>query len=202
MSSMNAKRTSPKRGRPRAFDEDRALERALRVFWKHGYEGASLTELTTAMGINRPSLYAAFGNKEGLFRRVMDRYVDKSAAMLRQALAQPTARAAVRELLREVVRQCTSGRIRGCLLVQGALACGSEADAVRHDLALRRAALELELRRRFQRAVLEGDLPKGANPAALAKYVATFQHGIAVQSAGGASREELMGVVNVALRAF
>jgi AcrR family transcriptional regulator len=199
---MNANRTSPRRGRPRAFDEDRALEQALRVFWKHGYEGASLSELTTAMGINRPSLYAAFGNKEGLFRRVMDRYVDKSAAVLRHALSQLTARGAVRTLLREVVRQCTSGKIRGCLLVQGALACGSDAEAVRHELVLRRATIELELRRRFGRAIREGDLPKGANPAALAKYVATVQHGIAVQSAGGASREELMSVVNVALRAF
>src|SRR3954463_3624794 len=87
------------RGRPRKFDADQALDAALAVFWRKGYEGASLPDLTEAMGINRPSLYAAFGNKEELFRRAVDRYVEGPACFLRKALAEPTARAAAERLL-------------------------------------------------------------------------------------------------------
>src|SRR5262252_2095208 len=83
------------RGRPRAFDRDRALDQALQVFWRKGYEGASLSDLTRAMGINRPSLYAAFGNKKSLFRQVLDRYIEGPGAYAGEALKQPTARAVV-----------------------------------------------------------------------------------------------------------
>lgn len=200
LSGMKTLVPSP-RGRPRAFDAEKALDAAMCVFWKHGYEGASLPELTAAMGINRPSMYAAFGNKEELFRKVMDRYVEKSAAMLRDALAEPTARATVARLLRTTVEKSSAGKNRGCLLVQGALACGSSADAVRRELTLRRAAIEKALQGRFERAILEGDLPRESDSAALAKYVATFQHGLAVQSAGGATRDALLAAVDVALRA-
>jgi AcrR family transcriptional regulator len=174
----------------------------MRVFWKHGYEGASLPQLTKAMGINRPSLYAAFGNKESLFRKALDRYQEQTGAMVRNALAQPTARGVVEHLLKDMIGAPTPRGIRGCLLVQGALACADSANSVRKELARRRFAGERALRERFERAVAEGDLPRGSNPAALAKYVATFQHGLAVQSSGGVGREELLAVVDVALRAW
>src|SRR6266436_2473813 len=113
-------------GRPRAFDVDEALDQALKVFWRNGYEGTSLPDLTRAMGINRPSLYAAFGNKEALFRK---------------ALEEPTARAVVEALLRGAVEQLSSPRHpQGCLMVQGALSCGRTADPIRRELAARRAA--------------------------------------------------------------
>src|SRR5437870_3401565 len=131
---MKKKKSGAPMGRPRAFDVDKALERALRVFWRKGYEGTSLSDLTKAMGINRPSLYAAFGNKEALFRKALDRYAEGPAAYTRTALDGPTARAVVERLLRGVVDLLTNPRHPpGCLAVQGALACGDAADSIRRE---------------------------------------------------------------------
>ena len=190
------------RGRPRGFDTEKALDQAMRVFWKHGFEGASLPLLTEAMGINRPSMYAAFGNKEELFRRAVERYVEITGGMFQAALAQPTARGAVEMLLKGILECGCGSKIRGCMLVQSALACGEAGDAVKHELELRRAAVEKLLRSRFERAVVEGDLGKGADVGALAKFFATFQNGLAVQMASGAKKEELMGAVGVAMGAW
>jgi AcrR family transcriptional regulator len=190
-------------GRPRAFDIDRALDRALRVFWRKGYEGASLPDLTQAMGINRPSLYAAFGNKEALFRKAIDRYVDGPGCHVRQALEESTARAVVERLLGGTIDVVTDRRNpRGCFMVQSALACGDTADSVRRELAKRRAAGEAALRQRFVRAIVEGDLPSHINPADLARYFVTVMHGMAVQAAGGASRANLRKVAALALRVW
>ena len=190
-------------GRPRAFDIEKALDRALQVFWRKGYEGTSVSDLTKAMGINRPSLYAAFGNKEALFRKALERYTEGPAAYMRTALDEPTARAVVERLLRGVVDLLTDpGTPRGCLAVQGALACGDAADAVREELIARRAAGEAALRQRLERAIADGDLPADADAADLARYVTTVSQGMAVQAAGGASREELQRVVEMALRAW
>src|SRR6059058_4783820 len=123
---MKAKRQAASTvGRPRAFDVDEALDQALKVFWRKGYEGASLPDLTKAMGINRPSLYAAFGNKEALFRKAIDRYLEGPACYVREALREPTARVVVERLLRASIDLVTDSRNpRGCFMVQGALACG------------------------------------------------------------------------------
>ena len=132
------------RGRPRQFDIDRALDRALKVFWRKGYEGASLHELTRAMGINRPSLYAAFGSKEELFRKALDRYAEGPAAFVREALGEPTAWAVAQRLLAGSIDLLTDRRNpRGCLLVHGALACGEAAESARRELAARRAAVRM-----------------------------------------------------------
>ncbi len=190
-------------GRPRTFDTEKALDRALRVFWRKGFEGTSLAELTKAMGINRPSLYAAFGSKEELFRKVLDRYAEGPAAYVREALNEPTARAVAQRLLEGTVDVVTDRRNpRGCLLVQGALACGETAESIRKELASRRSAGEAAVRRRFEHALAEGDLPAEANPADLARYLLAVIHGMAVQAAGGASREELRWVAAMALRAW
>src|SRR5437870_8730296 len=159
--------TSTQLGRPRAFDPDVALERAMHVFWAKGYEGASLSDLTRAMRINRPSLYAAFGNKEQLFGKVLDRYMNGPLAYFQKALAARKARDVVEEIFLGTARMAGDPKIpAGCLMVQGALACGDA--SVRKEVAARRTAAELALRRRLQRAKREGDLPKNADPAELA----------------------------------
>jgi AcrR family transcriptional regulator len=190
-------------GRPRAFDVDEALDRALRVFWRKGYEGTSLRDLTRAMGINRPSLYAAFGNKEALFRRALDRYSEGPARRMSDALGEPSAFAVVERLLRSTADALTNPRNPpGCLAVHGALSCSQAAEPIRKELIERRAASEAAIRERFERARSEGDLPADADPADLARYLATVIQGMAVQAAGGASRDELRRIAETALRAW
>jgi len=193
--------TAAQLGRPRAFDTDVALERAMHVFWSKGYEGAALSDLTRAMRINRPSLYAAFGNKEQLFRKVLDRYMNGPVAFIGRALTAPKARDVVEKIFLGTAGMADDPRIpAGCLMVQGALSCGDA--SVRKEVAARRAAAEAALRRRLQRAKREGDLPKNADPADLAHYVMTVVRGMAVQSAGGAKRDQLRRVAEIALRAW
>ena len=122
-------------GRPREFSEAAALDAAMRVFWEKGYEGASLDDLTHAMGINRSSLYASFGDKEELFNRVIAHYAEGPVAFIDEALQQPTARAVVENLLRSTVSFLGDpSHPRGCLTLQGGLACGSSAESVKRAM--------------------------------------------------------------------
>lgn len=194
---------SGSRGRPRSFDKERALDAALRVFWEKGYEGASLADLTEAMGINRPSLYAAFGDKESLFRQVLERYEQGPVAYLLEALQDRTARGAVERMLKGTVAALTRPQSpHGCLYVQGALACGDESSGMRKELATRRSAGEVALRKRLKRAKDEGELPPDAEPADLARFYMAVMHGMSVQASGGASRAALESVAETALRAW
>jgi AcrR family transcriptional regulator len=190
-------------GRTRQFDADKALDRALEVFWARGYEGARLPELTRAMGINRPSLYAAFGNKEALFRKALNHYRTGPLAFWAEALMQPTAREVVEAIFSGFIRMLRGReKVRGCLIVSGALACGEEAEPVRRELARLRQGAVTALRTRFERAVQEGDLPNGTDCATLARYIATVMHGLAVQSASGATEKELRLVSRMAMRGW
>jgi AcrR family transcriptional regulator len=191
-------------GRPRSFDRDAALDRALEVFWRQGYEGTGISDLIKAMGItNAPSLYHAFGNKEQLFSQVLDRYADGPARYIREAMDQPTARAAVEALLHGAADATTDPHYpHGCITVQGALACAPGAQAAHDELTARRAAGEAALRDRLQRAVKDGELPAEADPDALARYFTTIYQGIAVQAAGGATGEQLHGIVDTAMTAW
>jgi AcrR family transcriptional regulator len=187
-------------GRPRAFDRDEALDKALDVFWRQGYETSSIAELCHAMGINPPSLYAAFGNKESLFRQTLDRYVAKVSVDIQAALAQPTARKAVEALMMKKVECLTDPtRPSACMLVSGALGCAEATDCVREELT---KFAEHTLRERFEKAHADGDLPKDSDPAALARYVAVVGHGLVIQAAAGATREQLLQVVEMTMKSF
>jgi AcrR family transcriptional regulator len=190
-------------GRPRAFVKDQALDQALHVFWEKGYEGTSIADLTAAMGINPPSLYAAFGNKEALFKKALARYEAKRDAFFAEAFAAPTAREAMTRLLEGTAELLSDKRTpQGCLMVQGALCGGEACESVKQDLASRRQAGEVLIRERLKRAKREDDLPEDADPAALASYVATVMQGMAVQAAGGATAKQLREIARLALRAW
>ncbi|MFD5062251.1 TetR/AcrR family transcriptional regulator [Streptomyces sp. NPDC058394] len=187
-------------GRPRAFDSDEVLDRALEMFWRQGYEGTGIADLAKAMGINPPSLYNAFGNKQVLFQKVLDHYADGPARYIREAFEQPTARAAIEQLLHGAADATTHpDHPRGCLTVQGGLACAPASAGARDELATRRAAGETALRARLEQARIEGELPDDADPDGLARYFSTIYQGLAVQAAGGASREQLHKVVDYAM---
>ncbi|MEU0790691.1 TetR/AcrR family transcriptional regulator [Amycolatopsis sp. NPDC005961] len=188
-------------GRPRAFDAEAALQKAVVVFWEQGYDGASLTDLTEAMGISRKSMYAAFGNKEDLFRLALQRYTEGPGAYIVEALQAPTAHeVATLFLVGSVLANTRPGFPAGCLGVQGALAVGATGQVAHDTLAAWRALGQEYLRERFQRAVDEGDLPADAEPELIARYVMTIANGMAVQAAGGATREDLRRVAELALR--
>jgi AcrR family transcriptional regulator len=155
------------------------------------------------MGINRPSLYSTFGNKQSLFKKALDRYSHGPASYVRLALAQPTARKVAESLLYGAIDLIARPHHpKGCLMVQGALSCSDSNDCIRRELASRRLAAQSALRRRLDRAKKEGDLPKSANPAALAQYLATILHGLSVQAATGATPAQLRQVVATALGAW
>jgi AcrR family transcriptional regulator len=190
------------RGRPRGFEEDQALDRAIRVFWEHGYEGAPVSELAGAMGINKPSLYAVFGSKEELFRRAVARYQDTYVAYAAATLEQPTAYAVIESYLCAAVAALTSGgHPPGCLSIQGGLSCSAANSGISEFLAEYRAVFEGTLAERLARAKKEGDLAPGTDTAALARFVVTLGQGLAVHAAAGAGREDLEAAVDIALRA-
>ncbi len=185
------------KGRPRQFDADKALDAAMMLFWRYGYEGTSLAALTKAMGINVPSLYAAFGNKEALFKKVVERYVQNPASYFIKALQQPKVGEA---LLNGAIEMVMNPRHPdGCMLVHGELAGGPAVRRMRTLLGLRRRAAEAALRRRLEFAAGEGDLPPGADPEVLARYLVTVIWGMSVQAAGGANRAELDQVAAMAM---
>lgn len=197
---MNKPEVIPCRGRPREFCVDHALAEALRVFWEKGYEGTSLNDLTDAMGITRPSLYAAFGNKESLFRKALDLYEKEKLTYIRQALEQPTARQVAETMLRGAVANATSSeQVHGCLGVTTSVACGPEAQSVREEVVKRGDAGKRALTERFVRAREEGDLPPTTDPEGLMRVLIAMLQGISVQANQGATREELDRLVETSL---
>lgn len=190
-------------GRPREFDAETALDQAMEVFWRHGYEGATIAQLTEAMGINPPSLYACFGNKEGLLKAALDRYTKLRNVWMDEVVAAPTARAVAERMLIGIAdKQTDPANPPGCLLVQGGIACGTGSENVPFELAARRAQNEDQLRERFIRAKAEGDLRASADPAALARYVSAVAVGMGVMASSGADREALRQVASVAVQAI
>jgi AcrR family transcriptional regulator len=185
-------------GRPRGFDPDAVVDAAVKVFWRKGYEGASMADLCAATGLRPGSIYAAWGSKLGLFSAAVDRYVDTVFAYGMSALQAPTAAEVVRTWLVGSVEASTgTATPPGCLLVQSALATGESAAEAQEVLIVKRRAGERVLAQRLAAARAAGDLPADADPELLARYVLTVSEGIAVQAASGASRAELLAVVDL-----
>ena len=173
------------------------------VFWSKGYDGTSLSDLTAAMGINRPSLYAAYGNKQQLFRKVLERYGEGPSSYEREALAQPTARAVAEGLLRGAAEVQTDPRTpAGCLATLGTTYCAEDSSPVGKMLIESRIAGHAAICERFERARAEGDLPASADPKQLTHFIGTVVCGMAVLAASGVTRDELERVIELTMRAW
>lgn len=197
--------TARARGRPRAFDREAALAQAMRLFWQKGFEATSVADLTTAMGIASPSLYAAFGSKEALYAEALDhyctRYGDWGWKNFRQAT---TAREAVQAWLMDCAAFLTGSVIDvplGCMVtLSGIGAAGHEQLCELTRTA--RSAPRTILRARLEQAVADGEIPSSADLDALARFVHVVQNGMSLQARDGASRAELEAVVRVAMRSW
>ena len=191
------------RGRPRIFDENEALDKAMQIFWNRGYEGASLAELIESLGINKPSLYAAFGNKEELFKKALTRYATGPVAFVKEVVNEPTSRKVAERFLYIAAEYLTdSSHPKGCMIVQGALSTGENAELVKNILIQYRNSYENLLAERFEKAKVAGDLPKDVEPKELAKYLATLHQGMSVQATSGATKDELIKTANLALKVW
>jgi AcrR family transcriptional regulator len=189
---------SKARGRPRGFCTEEALAAALQLFWSKGYEATSLSDLTAAMGITRPSLYAAFGNKEALFHEALDLYQRQKLRYIEQAIQQPTAVQVAERLLWGAFETAVGdGEPRGCMGVLASTSCGEDAQGVRDDVLKRGEVVRARLVERFDRAKGEGDLPSHADSDALTSYLFALVQGISLQARAGASREQLESLVKI-----
>ncbi len=191
------------RGRPREFDTEKAIAQAMRLFWRKGYEGTSLSDLTAELGITRPSLYAAFGDKQALFLQVLDRYDSETARFIEPALNAPTARALAEGLLYGACAFHSDAKNPpGCLMVHGALVGGDAGAAVRRETGQRRRRLRDRIAERLTAAQAEGDLRADADPSALAGYLVAVLRGIAVEAASGAPASELRAIADIGMAAW
>jgi len=197
---MSKKVSGNPTGRPRAFSEEQALDAAMHVFASKGYESASLTDLTAAMGINRVSMYATFGNKEALFVKAMTRYTDVGARRFAQCLAISSARQAIEQLLYDSVTMFTDAEGLGvCFVTQGPLTNVEASEETKQFVAQKRVEIELALRHRLDQAVEEGELAIDVSTIDLARFYAVMIQGIALQAQHGGTQEELLRVVDVAM---
>ncbi len=189
-------------GRPRCFDEEKALDQAMLVFWEKGFEGASLGDLTSAMGIKPASLYAAFGNKEALFRKALERYRAQQLPFIYDALQEPTAFAVAGRMLRGCAMFLTRPNFPARCMTIETLAASEEGLEICKDLTSVRLDAQKELQRRFARAKREGDLPQECNPGSLARFITAVCQGMNIQSANGSTRKDLLDLAQTSMRAW
>jgi len=192
------------RGRPRSFDREAALDRAMLLFWEHGYEATSLSQLTSAMGITPPSLYAAFGDKQALFLAAVDRYIARGGSDTESLMGSAkTAREAVARFLEISAQNLTNPHFpRGCMVVLSAVSCSAEAAPVQHKLAACRAGWERALKARIEQGIANGDVPADASASALASFYMAVVQGMSLHAKDGASRKRLQEIAETALLAW
>ncbi|MFA6264924.1 MAG: TetR/AcrR family transcriptional regulator [Pseudolabrys sp.] len=179
------------------------MDKALDVFWRNGYEGASISELTHAMGISPPSLYAAFGNKEKLFRSALDRYAEVRKQLWQELMKEPTARAMMARLFERVIDfYAEEGNPNCCMLVKGTMSSGDCGELLAQHLSAKRAESETMIVERFRQAKANNELPDDIDPEDLARYYMTVLEGMSVRAAGGADRKELRNIADLAMRGW
>lgn len=189
------------RGRPRSFSRDTALRRAMEVFWARGYEGAQLVDLTTAMGINPPSFYAAFGSKEALFREAVDLYLATVGSGSMRALEEAAGtQDAIEAMLRASAEIALTPSSGGCMLILGLVNCLPESEGARQYLAGLRRETVNRIRQRLEQGIRDGDLPDGTDVSGLAAFYATVMQGLSLQARDGASHDDLLSVISTAMR--
>jgi AcrR family transcriptional regulator len=194
-------KTTKKMGRPRSFDEDAALDTAMRLFWERGYEGTSMADLTKAMSLSAPSIYAAFGDKMALFQAAAKRYAEGPGQYQAKALRESTLKEVIQALFRNTVEFLNDSRYpSGCMTLTGAMACSVEDQAAKDFLAEIRKQNEEALRTRLQQARKSGELPAEVNIVDYARYLSTILGGLAIQAANGISRAEMKRIADMALR--
>ena len=197
-------RTEPgRRGRPPAYDPEVAVKRATETFWKTGYAGTSLDEITAATGMNKPSLYAAFGDKHGLYLKALAQYWQRSLTDMREALAEdlPLAEALMRVYEGALsIYFSGSGRPRGCFVIGTAVTEAVEDREIRNSLASGLREFDTDFLERFRTARDKGELTKDADPSALAVLATATMHTIAIRARAGASRDDLRGLARKAVR--
>jgi AcrR family transcriptional regulator len=190
------------RGRPRSFDRDAALDSAMQVFWEKGYEATSISDLTEVMGINPPSLYAAFGDKERLFLEAIERYQQERGTAC-PFCDEPTARGAVERLLTYMAHELTdSSNPPGCLMMMAATTSANASGRLQKVLTDKRIAARDRLKDRIRQGLAEGDVPAGTDAAGLADFYSTIMTGMSLRAKDGASRKSLLATVAQAMALF
>ncbi len=195
---------SPRKiGRPLSFDREVVLHEAMLLFWRHGYEATSLADLTAAMGVTAPSIYAAFGDKKRLFLKAVERYVSGPVTAQSIIDGAPTARDAARGLLQASAIGFTGANTPpGCLLASSAISCSVAAADVQAALADIRKVIEAHLHMRIKRALAAGEMPADTDAEALAAHVMAVIQGLSTLARDGATREKLLRVVSFAMRVW
>ena len=191
-----------RRGRPPSFDREAVLDQAMLTFWRLGYEGASIADLTAAMGITAQSLYAAFGSKSALYHEVLSHYQQTVGAFSARALREEeSALAGFKRLLMESAAEfCKPRRPRGCMVSTGVLTCATEnQDEVRYVAQLRKAAVGA-FKDHIDRAIAEGEFKPATDSSALARYLGTVIQGMSIQAQDGATKAQLLEVAELAVQ--
>lgn len=193
-----------RRGRPLSFDRDSALEKAMLLFWKYGYEATSISDLTQAMGITAPSLYAAFGDKRHLFMETIKRYIDSKGCRVKEILASaPTAKIALELYLHENAFRLTQPALpHGCMIVTAATNCSEESACVQEELVQRRSDVKAVIKARLQRGIDEGDVAASTDTDKLANFYSTIVNGMTIQARDGASTEDLLEIGKTAMEVW
>jgi AcrR family transcriptional regulator len=190
------------RGRPRSFDREAALDAAMQVFWEKGYECTSISDLTEVMGINPPSLYAAFGDKERLFMEAVERYAQSRNASCSYC-DEPTARAAIEKLLTYLATQLSETcHPRGCMMLMAATTASNTSPQLQKALADMRTGSRDRMKDRIRHGIADGDVPAGTDAGALADFFSTIMTGMSMNARDGASRKSLMATVAQAMQVF